>query len=71
MSACAYTAAPRRPASAFRITITGIRETTNALVLSRAVQTVLRNGLAVLGISAPERMERADAAEAGTEDGAA
>lgn len=41
------------------------------LVLSRAVQTVLRNGLAVLGISAPERMERADAAEAGTEDGAA
>lgn len=33
------------------------------LVLSRAVQTVLRNGLAVLGISAPERMDRAEAAE--------
>lgn len=33
------------------------------LVLARAVQVVLRNGLAVLGISAPERMDRADAAE--------
>lgn len=31
------------------------------LVLALAVQTVLRNGLAVLGITAPERMERADA----------
>ncbi|HEU0300459.1 MAG TPA: arginine--tRNA ligase [Longimicrobium sp.] len=30
------------------------------LVLSRAVQVVLRNGLAVLGIQAPERMERAE-----------
>lgn len=30
------------------------------LVLSRAVQVVLRNGLAVLGITAPERMERAE-----------
>ncbi|WP_420129958.1 arginine--tRNA ligase [Longimicrobium sp.] len=30
------------------------------LVLSRAVQVVLRNGLAVLGISAPERMDRAE-----------
>jgi arginyl-tRNA synthetase len=28
------------------------------LVLARAVQVVLRNGLAVLGISAPDRMER-------------
>ena len=28
------------------------------MVLARAVQVVLRNGLAVLGISAPERMER-------------
>jgi arginyl-tRNA synthetase len=28
------------------------------LVLARAVQVVLRNGLAVLGITAPERMER-------------
>lgn len=28
------------------------------LVLARGVQTVLRNGLAVLGISAPERMDR-------------
>ncbi|HEX2186084.1 MAG TPA: arginine--tRNA ligase, partial [Chloroflexota bacterium] len=28
------------------------------LVLARAVQVVLRNGLAVLGIAAPERMER-------------
>jgi arginyl-tRNA synthetase len=32
------------------------------LVLSRAVQTVLRNGLAVLGIGAPERMDRPEAA---------
>ncbi|MET0395353.1 MAG: arginine--tRNA ligase [Longimicrobiaceae bacterium] len=31
------------------------------LVLARAIQTVLRNGLAVLGIDAPERMERAEA----------
>ncbi|HEX9939839.1 MAG TPA: arginine--tRNA ligase [Longimicrobium sp.] len=39
-------------------------ETSRArLVLSRAVQVVLRNGLAVLGIGAPERMER----EAGDE----
>jgi arginyl-tRNA synthetase len=30
------------------------------LVLSRAVQVVLRNGLAVLGIQAPERMDRAE-----------
>ena len=28
------------------------------LVLARAVQLVLRNGLAVLGLSAPERMDR-------------
>jgi arginyl-tRNA synthetase len=35
------------------------------LVLSRAVQVVLRNGLAVLGITAPERMERAEAADGG------
>jgi arginyl-tRNA synthetase len=32
------------------------------LVLSRAVQVVLRNGLAVLGITAPERMDRAEEA---------
>jgi arginyl-tRNA synthetase len=39
-------------------------ETTRArLVLARAVQVVLRNALAVLGIAAPERMER-EAAEA-------
>jgi len=38
------------------------------LVLSRAVQVVLRNGLAVLGITAPERMERAEAAD-GAEPG--
>ena len=31
-------------------------------VLARAVQLVLHNGLAALGISAPERMERAEAA---------
>ncbi len=31
------------------------------LVLARAVQLVLRNGLSVLGIDAPERMERAEA----------
>jgi arginyl-tRNA synthetase len=30
------------------------------LVLARAVQVVLRNGLAVLGIGAPDRMERAE-----------
>jgi arginyl-tRNA synthetase len=28
------------------------------LVLARAIQLVLHNGLAALGISAPERMER-------------
>lgn len=32
------------------------------LVLARAVQIVLRNGVAVLGISAPERMKRDEAA---------
>ena len=38
------------------------------LVLSRAVQVVLRNGLAVLGITAPERMDRAEeASEASAE----
>jgi arginyl-tRNA synthetase len=37
-------------------------ETSRArLVLARAIQVVLRNGLAVLGIDAPERMERAEA----------
>jgi arginyl-tRNA synthetase len=44
-------------------------ETTRArLVLARAVQVVLRNALAVLGITAPQRMEREEAeveAEAG------
>jgi len=41
-------------------------ETSRArLVLARAVQVVLRNGLAVLGITAPERMQRD--AEAGEE----
>jgi len=34
------------------------------LVLARAVQVVLRNGLAVLGITAPERMEREPGDEA-------
>jgi arginyl-tRNA synthetase len=33
-------------------------------VLARAIQVVLRNGLAVLGITAPERMERAEAEDA-------
>ncbi|MQA88888.1 MAG: arginine--tRNA ligase, partial [Gemmatimonas sp.] len=38
------------------------------LVLARAVQIVLRNGLAILGVSAPEKMERTDAEEsAGSE----
>ncbi|HET7229309.1 MAG TPA: arginine--tRNA ligase [Longimicrobium sp.] len=37
------------------------------LVLSRAVQIVLRNGLAVLGITAPERMQREVADEAALE----
>ena len=41
------------------------------LVLSRAAQTVLRNGLAVLGIGAPERMERAEASEGADEPAAA
>ena len=31
------------------------------LVLARAVQIVLRNGLTLLGLAAPERMERAEA----------
>jgi arginyl-tRNA synthetase len=30
------------------------------LALARAVQIVLRNGLAVLGITSPERMERSE-----------
>ena len=30
------------------------------LALARSVQTVLRNGLAILGILAPEQMARAD-----------
>ena len=42
------------------------------LVLARAVQVVLRNGLAVLGITAPDRMARADEGEgAGAETTAA
>jgi len=37
-------------------------ETSRArLVLARAIQVVLRNGLAVLGIAAPERMDRTEA----------
>jgi arginyl-tRNA synthetase len=31
------------------------------LVLARAIQIVLHNGLAVLGIGAPERMDRSEA----------
>jgi arginyl-tRNA synthetase len=43
-------------------------ETSRArLVLARAAQTVLRNGLAVLGIGAPERMERAEGEPAAAE----
>lgn len=43
-------------------------ETSRArLVLARAVQVVLRNGLAVLGITAPERMERESGDEAALE----
>lgn len=43
-------------------------ETSRArLVLARAVQIVLRNGLAVLGITAPERMERESGDEAALE----
>ncbi|HSU13594.1 arginine--tRNA ligase [Longimicrobium sp.] len=37
------------------------------LVLARAVQIVLRNGLAVLGITAPERMQRESGDEAALE----
>jgi arginyl-tRNA synthetase len=33
------------------------------LVLSRAVQIVLRNGLTLLGIAAPRRMDRAESAD--------
>ena len=33
---------------------------TARLVLCRAVQIVLRNGLTILGLSTPARMERAD-----------
>ncbi|HEX2205713.1 MAG TPA: arginine--tRNA ligase, partial [Longimicrobium sp.] len=43
-------------------------ESAARLVLARAVKTVLRNGLAVLGIAAPERMEREEA-EAGAGGG--
>ena len=32
------------------------------LVLARAIRTVLRNGLALLGLSAPERMAREETA---------
>ena len=43
-------------------------ETSRArLVLARAVQVVLRNGLAVLGITAPERMNRESGDEAALE----
>jgi arginyl-tRNA synthetase len=43
-------------------------ETSRArLVLARAVQVVLRNGLAVLGITAPERMQRESGDEAALE----
>jgi arginyl-tRNA synthetase len=43
-------------------------ETSRArLVLARAVQLVLRNGLAVLGITAPERMQRESGDEAALE----
>jgi arginyl-tRNA synthetase len=49
-----------------RLRVVGDRvpaETTLArLVLARAIQVVLRNGLALLGISAPTRLDRADAA---------
>jgi arginyl-tRNA synthetase len=33
------------------------------LVLARAVRIVLRNGLEILGVSAPTRMERAEEVE--------
>ena len=36
------------------------------LLLSRGIQVVLRNGLTLLGITAPERMERAPAAADGS-----
>jgi arginyl-tRNA synthetase len=41
----------------------GAEQSRARLVLARAVQVVLRNGLAVLGIQAPERMDRAEEAE--------
>jgi arginyl-tRNA synthetase len=58
-----YHAGNREPA--LRVIGPGVpAETSRArLVLARAVQVVLRNGLAVLGIGAPERMQR----EAGDE----
>lgn len=43
-----------------RLRVVGVPEELSRarLVLSRAVQVVLRNGLTTLGITAPERMDR-------------
>jgi arginyl-tRNA synthetase len=49
--------------ASLRVLGAGVAEevTRARLVLARAIQVVLHNGLAVLGISAPERMERSEA----------
>ena len=56
-----YHAGNRDPA----LRVLGVAEPLSAarLVLARAVQQTLRNGLALLGISAPERMERDERTE--------
>lgn len=45
--------------------VVGVPEDLSAarLVLARAVQIVLRNGLTILGVTAPDRLEREEAAE--------
>ena len=47
----------RNPELAVLVDDPGLRQA--RLVLARAIRTVLRNGLELLGLSAPERMERA------------
>jgi arginyl-tRNA synthetase len=62
-----YHAGNRDPA--LRVIGPGVEPATSRarLVLARAVQVVLRNGLAVLGITAPERMQRESGDEAALE----
>jgi len=53
----------RNPELAVLVDDPGLRSA--RLVLARAVQIVLRNGLTLLGIEAPQRMDRAEVLEAG------